>query len=866
MPEGEEPLNQSTPGDAAATFAVPAAPDPPAGHGGQRQEQASFAAWPPSWYRVPDGHFDELLDHDRVLRPAWRSFVEHAGDLSPERLARTNAQAAMRLRENGITYNVHADVTGAASRAWTVDALPFLLGASEWEPLARGLAQRARLLEAMAADFYGEQRLVTDGFVPPALVLGHPDFTRAVAGAKVPGGIRLHQVAFDLGRGTDGTWRVIGTRAQSPSGAGYALENRITVSRLFPDAFRELHVHMLARFYRAVQSRLRDAPGVGDRHAQVVLLTPGPWSETYFEHAYLARYLGFTLAEGADLTVRDERVWLRTLSGLEPVAGILRRLDDDFCDPLELRADSALGVPGLVGAWRAGNVVLGNAFGTGVLESPGLYGFLPPLCEHLLGEPLAIASVATWWCGEAAAFADAAAEPASMLLKPAFSGTRMEPVLLAALDDAGREEKLAMVRERPDGFVLQQNVALSHVPVWSEGGLESRAMMLRVFLVADGEGDYRVMPGGLARIAATGSDIVSGQRGGSSKDTWVLSDAPVEHFSLLERGRPGGEVPSRSRGLASRAGENLFWFGRYAERAENRARLLRSTLPRLFDAEYFPESLYDVVVGCCRDDGLLGELPRGFVPGLDGSGSELVARTFAPPSGLGIAHDLLAASRAAAAARDWLSSDSWRLISALPGDFAAPASGSFVEALSVLDHVVVSLAAVAGLETERMVRDDGWRVVALGRNIERLVALVSSAMQVAASAERDAPPLLEWLLDLSDATITYRARYRSLPDWAGVADLLVYDDTNPRSASYLLGKLADHVARLPEAGLDVLTGEIAAAARRAADARGGFPFVPAAPLHDFLARARSLALSLSDALALRYFRHVDDTPRSTVGI
>ena len=453
-----------------------------------------------------------------------------------------------------------------------------------------------------------------------------------------------------------------------------------------------------------------------------------------------------------------------------------------------------------------------------------------------------------------------------MLLKPAFSGTRMEPVLLAALDDAAREEKLAMVRERPDGFVLQQNVALSHVPVWSEGGLESRAMMLRVFLVADGEGDYRVMPGGLARIAAAGSDIVSGQRGGSSKDTWVLSDAPVEHFSLLERGRPSGEVPSRSRGLASRAGENLFWFGRYAERAENRARLLRSTLPRLFDAEYFPESLYDVVVGCCRDDGLLGDLPHGFVPGLDGAGSELVARTFAPPSGLGIAHDLLAASRAAAAARDWLSSDSWRLISALPGDFAAPASGSFVEALSVLDHVVVSLAAVAGLETERMVRDDGWRVVALGRNIERLVALVSSAMQVAASAERDAPPLLEWLLDLSDATITYRARYRSLPDWAGVADLLVYDDTNPRSASYLLGKLADHVARLPEAGLDVLTGEIAAAARRAADARGGFPFVPAAPLHDFLARARSLALSLSDALALRYFRHVDDTPRSTVGI
>jgi uncharacterized alpha-E superfamily protein len=374
------------------------------------------------------------------------------------------------------------------------------------------------------------------------------------------------------------------------------------------------------------------------------------------------------------------------------------------------------------------------------------------------------------------------------------------------------------------------------------------------------------MPGGLARIAAAGSDIVSGQRGGGSKDTWVASDAPVEHFSLLGRGRPLAEVPSRSRGLASRAGENLFWFGRYAERAENRARLLRSTLPRLFDREFFPESLYEVVLGYCRDDGLLGELPHGFVPGLDGSDSELVARMFTEPSGLGLAHDLLQASRAAAAARDWLSSDSWRLISALPGDFAAPASGSFAETLSLLDHVIVSLAAVAGLETERMVRDDGWRVVALGRNIERFVSLASATMQVAASGERDEPALLEWLLDLSDATVTYRARYRSLPDWPGVTDLLVYDDSNPRSASYLLAKLADHVGRLPEAGMDSLTSEIAAAARRASDARRGTLFAPAAPLYEFLGHARSLSLSLSDALALRYFRHVEDTRHSTVGI
>ncbi|MFN2378523.1 MAG: circularly permuted type 2 ATP-grasp protein, partial [Candidatus Binatia bacterium] len=763
-------------------------------------------AWPPPSYCVPAGHFDEVRGTGGALRPAWSRFVAHAGDLGPERLARAQSQAALRLRENGITYNVHADQGAGASRAWTVDALPVVLDSGEWEPLASGLRQRARLLEAMARDFYGPRRLVSEGFVPSALVLGHPDFARSAAVGEVPGGLRLRQIAFDLGRGADGAWRVIGTRAQNPSGAGYALENRLTVSRIFPDAFRELHVHMLARYFRTVQHRLRDGLGLADRRSLIVLLTPGPWSETYFEHAYLARYLGFTLVEGADLTVRDNRVWLRTLSGLEPVAGILRRLDEDFCDPLELRADSALGVPGLVGAWRAGNVVIANAFGTGVLESPGLYGFLPPLCEHVLGETLQTASVATWWCGEAAAYADATSDVEHMILKPAFSGTRMEPVFLAELDAQARADKLAMVGERPEGYVLQERVPLSHVPVWNDGRLQSRAMMLRVQLVADGQGDFRVMPGGLARIAGPNGDVVSGSRGGSSKDTWVLSDSPVERFSMLAQNRPVSESARRSRGLASRTGENLFWFGRYAERAENRVRLLRSTVSRLLDPDAFPVSLYEVVVRCCRGDGLLGELPEGYLPSLDDSGRDLFSRIFNPGTGLGVSHDLLLAWQAAAAARDWLSLDSWRLLSALPRDFALPASGSFADVLSVLDRVVVGVAAVMGLESERMLRDDGWRVIAIGRNIERIVALVSAAEQVALSPHRDEPALLEWLLDLSDATVTYRARYRSLPDWAGVVDLLVYDETNPRSASYLLSKLVDHTRRLPEAGLDTLTG------------------------------------------------------------
>jgi len=332
-----------------------------------------------------DGHLDELLDETGALRPHWQAFVRHAGDLGARHLSRQQARVERQIHENGVTYNVYAASEGPA-RPWAVDVLPAIVPAAEWDTLADGLRQRARLLNSIAADVYGEQRLIAEGLLPPALVYGHRGFLRPCHGIKPPGGVFLHLVAFDVAHGPDGRWRVVGTRAQAPSGAGYALENRLIIRRLFPDAFRELRVHMVAQFFRGLQETLLGSAPTDGETPHVVLLTPGPYNETYFEHAYLARYLGFTLAEGADLTVRDDRVHLKTLTGLKRVHVILRRLDDDFCDPLELRAASTLGVPGLVQAWRAGHVVLANALGTGMLESPGLLSFLPSASERLLGE------------------------------------------------------------------------------------------------------------------------------------------------------------------------------------------------------------------------------------------------------------------------------------------------------------------------------------------------------------------------------------------------------------------------------------------------------------------------------------------------
>ncbi len=497
-------------------------------------------------YVVPDGHFDGGAgSRRRRVTPAVGEFAA-AAELGAEYLSQAQKRVARQIDENGVTYNVYAAADGL-QRPWSLDVLPLIVRAQEWEQLGRGLRQRARLLNAVATDIYGPQRLLHEGVLPPALVFRHPGYLRACHGVHPGDGVFLHLVAFDLARGTDGEWRVAGTRTQAPSGVGYALENRAIISRVLPDAFHSLHVHALSSFFHELRQMLfaGAAPDAGGA-PHVVVLTPGPYNETYFEHAYLARQLGFPLVEGGDLTVRDERVFMKTVSGLRPVHAVLRRLDDDYCDPLEMRSDSTLGIPGLVQAWRAGHVLIANAFGMSVLESPALLAFLPPICERLFGEPLETPAIATWWCGEAAALADARRRLAEGVIKPAFADASMEPVFLSDLDANARTEWTERLGAVPDAYVVEEFLPLSHAPVFHRGRLESRALMLRVFLLADGRGDYRIMPGGLSRIAGEDRHVVSGQRGGSSKDTWVLSDVPVASPAPAERPRAFAPVERRA--------------------------------------------------------------------------------------------------------------------------------------------------------------------------------------------------------------------------------------------------------------------------------------------------------------------------------
>ena len=790
--------------------------------------------------------YDELLSAPGTLRPHWAALFDALESASRVQMQDRLASVHRQIRENGVTYNVYADPRGV-ERPWELDLLPLVIPADEWAEISAAVAQRAKLLNRILADVYGPQQMLAEGLLPPALIHGHAGFLRPCHGLKVPGGIHLHLYAADLARSPDGGWWVLADRTQAPSGAGYSLENRLVISRVFSEQFRDLHVEHLAGFFATLRDTLAQHAPEGDGPPLTVLLTPGPYNETYFEHAYLARYLGFPLVEGSDLLVRDGKVWLKHLSGLRRVHAIVRRLDDDFCDPLELRADSALGVPGLLDAARRGQVLIANALGSNLLESGALLGFLPRLCERLLGQPLAMPSLATWWCGEEAAQEDAIAKLDHLVIKPAFPQLRIESVFGADLDRRERAALIARMRARPHHYVAQELVQLAQAPVWDDSGptprLDARTVGLRVFACAGPEG-YRVMPGGLARVAPEAqARVIAMQRGGASKDTWVLTDGAVDTFSLLRRTVGPSELVRAGSNLSSRMVENLFWFGRYCERCDNAARLLRAAIARHIESDDSGES---VLVRLCRQSGLLA--PAGD----DDPGAALCASALARDGALpALLHQL---SSVAFSLRERISIDNWRVISGLVETVGRVPDTRPGAALEHLDRCVQAMMTLSGFALDGMTRDQGWRFLSMGRRIERL-QFMCAALRHALAAGGEAP---DWLLELADSSITYRARYMTRPQWLPVLDLLVSDETNPRSIAYQALGLSDYLARLAAqfGAIDAGTLPDAVAELLALRPEQDL-YTGSERLAKLLDRLAGAAYALSEQLGLRFFSHAD---------
>jgi len=746
-------------------------------------------------YRPSAGSWDEYLDEGGRTRSPVLPMTSHLDGLGVSGLRQQAEQVRQLVRDHGVTYSVPGDAQ-AGERPWTLDTIPAVLGASESVALASGLAQRARLLDRILDDLYGPQRLLREGYLPARLVLGNPSFLRPCHGLGLAH--RLHLYAADVVRTSTGGFCVLRDRTQAPTGAGYALENRLVMSQVFEEPFRQSNVQRLAPFFRTLRETLAGLAPLARDQPRVVLQSSGAWSPTYFEQAFLAQYLGYPLVEGGDLTVRDRRVFLKTLGGLFPVDVIFRQPEDDYCDPLELRPDSRLGVPGLVEAVRAGQVAVANALGTGLAQSPAFLAFLPAIARDFFGEELSLASPPAFWCGDPVSLEHVESQLDGMVIRPAWAGAGPDLAFGQASQGADREILLARLRAHPERFVAQEHVVSARSPVLVGQELVSRPFLLRGYAVLSGE-DYQVMPGGLVLAAASESDpFIAIAKGALAKDLWARSDGPVDTFSLLPPATRPVELSREGADLPSRSGDNLFWLGRYAERAEFLARLSRHLLGRLAeerDARLFTSpalpTLFAVLAVETESEPLAHMQPIAWL-----------SRALCSSAPGGSLHNTIrAALRAAASVRDRLSADTFRVLGGL-GDEAmraerlatTPSTGTLT---SFLDRVITSLSALSGLAMESMTRGHGWRFLDMGRRLERALQLVSLLRAAFASGAEREGALLETLLAVADSSITYRRRYLAGLHPAAVADLLLMDDSNPRAVLFQIVALREHLLHLP---------------------------------------------------------------------
>lgn len=816
---------------------------------------------------APGSGWDELLDADGKVRPAWEYLLAQLNALGLGELQARHEETQRLLRENGVTFNAHEDGR-AASRAWTLDPIPLPILTDEWAQLEAGLAQRSRLLNRLAADLYGARTVFRRGVLPPELVHAHPGFLHAAWGALPANARWLVFHAIDFTRDEQGRWLVLGDRAQAPSGAGYALENRITLARALPTVYREAPLKRLASFLETERVTLaRLAPRHVDK-PNVVLLTPGPASQGFFEHAYLANYLSLSLVQGEDLVVRDGKVSLKTLGGLQPIDVILRRVTDGWCDPLELRGDSMLGVPGLLAAVREGGVVLANALGIGAIENPGLVPFLPALCRELLGEELLLQPVKSYWCGDGESLEAVLDRLDSLVIHQLTEQTITDGL---HLDAAARATLAARIRSAPHLYVAQEHVRPAHAPVWDGRKLVAQPVMMRGFCVAEEDG-YRVMPGALGAVSADGRMAA---QGGTTKDVWVLAESAQPHVSLLRQAHGPIVVTRDGADLPSRVADNLFWLGRYGERYDSRARLLREALLRLLErGEGAGEDgcLEDLLIALGIELGSVDAGPRGRYLAL----RRAFLGVFDEQNDGGLREIFAGMLRNGRAVRDHLGDESFRVLNRLREslrDLPSPPSAS--AGRKALEEHLTLLTAFFGLCNETMPHHYGWRFLDIGRFVERVLSTLTMLELVFVKSEHPGVPLWEVMLATTDNLTAYRRRYRSALHPSAILDLLLFDEDNPRSVGYLLRRLRRQIERLPhpkatpyrsaeerlilEAQTTLALADIGTLAEVTAD---GDPKGQRA-LGKLLRRLRAPLAELSEALSNGHFSH-SEKPRQLI--
>ncbi len=759
------------------------------------------------YYATQLGIYDEMYATKNKALPYWERFMAALDSMGIEKLELRRREAQRLLRENGVTYNVYGDSQNLA-RPWRLDPVPLLISSEEWSVIEAGLKQRADLLDLILKDVYGKQSLLKKGLLPPELIFGHEGFLQPCMDALQNQKRHLTIYSANLARGPNGRMWVLDDRTQAPSGSGYALENRTVMTRVLPDIFRDTQVHRLSGFFKSLHKGLVEIAPHNKEDPRIVILTPGPLNETYFEHAYLAAYHGYTLVQGGDLTVRDGRVWLKSLEGLQAVDVILRRVDDTFCDPLEMRSASKLGIAGLLEVVRRGNVAIANPLGSSVLENPALLAFLPRLARYYLNQELKLPSVATWWCGQRRERDFVLQNIDNMVIKPINRGSGNYAVFGGGLSIKEKELLCSQIIAKPHLFVGQEQVSFSTLPAFIDHQIEPRNAVLRSFVVASGDG-YEVMPGGLTRVARQKDNfIVSNQAGGISKDTWVLASEPDKAVSLWTQPRRNQLINAVTEPLTSRAADNLFWVGRHLERTEAVTRLLRTVLQKSRETLEFKDPVDNE---CLKV--LLRTLTQvtGTYPGFVKCDDQLLKTPEIELLSLvkdsnrhgSLSSNIQAFFQAAFSIRDFWSQDTWRSVDNIQRRWQQRIINTDLKIEQLqnnLDDLITGIVAFTGLTNESMTREAAWLMLDSGRRLERALALIALLRSTLALRHEDAlqNQVLEAVLVSTDSLIIYQRRYRSYIQLPLVLELLLLDETHPRSVAYQLHNLSIHVSALPK--------------------------------------------------------------------
>ena len=819
----------------------------------------------------------ELLGEDGRLRPDWEVFFQSYCNLGDEEISNRNEDMMRLLKENGVTYNIYGDPSGL-NRPWKLDIIPFLISKQEWPAIESGLLQRAELLNLVLADIYGERRLIRNGILPVELVYSHAGFLRQCAGIRYPGRHQLIMYSADLARSRDGRIWVVNDRTQAPSGSGYALENRTAMTRVMPELFDGLKVRHLTPYFNALRSGLNEMAPHGRLNPRIVILTPGSSNETYFEHSYLSSYLGFTLVQGNDLVVKDTHVWLKTMGGLERVDVILRRVDDIYCDPLELKEDSQLGIPGLLQAVRSGHVRIANPIGSSVLENPGLMPFLQPIARYFLAEDLLIPTIASWWCGQPKELDYVLTHLPSLVIKKiSRNPTGSSSVDGAALSQRELHMWKQRIRASPSLYVGQEKVDIASTPSLIAGKIEARKVLFRSFLVSNRDG-YVAMTGGLCRTSSeAGNFIISNQSGGISKDAWILSPEPIRIVSVLKETAEGASGPGGYNDmLPSHAAENLFWVGRHTERVLGNARFLRTVMQFVAEGNKLTTD-----ANRQTERNLLVALTQYSYtyPGFVGEGSEdrfanpwveLKAVLLDEKRAGSLRFNFLQFNRAIHEVREHWSTDTWRVLRVMEEEFRQEAPLSHqghIRMLHTLDNLITFIVAFIGLNRESISREQGWILLDIGRKIEQSLLLITM-LKVTLTGRY--PDQVEYNLQQSvlmshESLVNYRYKYRMPINNELVLDLMLFDPNNPRSLTYQVDRLKAYLRNLPKVqtghGLteyERLILEADTLLKLADKKELALPDedgVMYRKLDDFLARMYGLLSAIPDVISKIYFKH-----------